>query len=254
MTLAHDVAEPLYLQIKDMILAEIERGTYAAHQRLPSERELSIAHGVSRMTVRQALIDLQRSGVIYARVGKGTFVGPRRIDQQLRLVTSFTREVRDRGGAPASRVLRAEVAPAEAELATVLGIAPSASTYILARVRLADGQPLAIETASVPEAVAPGLLRHDFSRESLYEVLTTEYRLDLVAASQTITAGLADEEECRLLGLTAPAAVLRMRRLTRTTHGTPIEFVVSAYRGDRYQLVSNLEPAETIATVAPAGS
>ena len=242
MSLAHDVAEPLYLQIKGLILSEIKAGKYTAHQRLPSERELSAAYGVSRMTVRQAVVDLQHSGAVYARVGKGTFVAAPKIDQQLRLVTSFTQEMRERGQQPSSRLLDARIAPASADVATALELHPGALVATLARVRLSNDQALAIETAYLPADLFPGLLNHDFSRESLYEVLARDYGLTLIAASQTIEAALAQQSELALLDVDPPAAVLRMQRVTRTPEGRAVELVRSTYRGDLYQLHSNLEP------------
>lgn len=241
-TLAHDVAEPLYLQIKDLILSEIRAGKYGPHQRLPSERDLSTAYGVSRMTVRQAVVDLQRSGAVYARVGKGTFVAAPKIDQQLRLVTSFTHEMRARGEKPSSRVLEARIEPADFDVAGALELRPGTPVTKLSRVRLADDQPLAIETAFLPAELLPDLLAHDFSRESLYEVLARDFGLTLIAASQSIEAALAEPAELELLDMDPPAAVLRMRRLTRASDGRAVELVRSTYRGDLYQLHSTLEP------------
>ncbi len=243
-TVTHESARPLYNQIRDLIVSDIRSGRYAVHQRLPSERELSAQHGVSRMTVRQAVIDLQRDGFIYAQVGKGTFVAPPKMDQLLRQVTSFTDEVRGRGDTPSSRVLRATVGLADAEITGALGLDPRAPVITLSRVRLANEVPLAIETARLPHRLFPDLLDHDFARESLYKVLTRDYHLTLVAAQQTIEASLANEDELRVLEMEAPAAVLRMRRLTRDADGRAVEFVASTYRGDRYQLHSNLEPAQ----------
>ena len=242
MSLAHDIAEPLYLQIRELILSEIKAGKYTAHQRLPSERELSASYGVSRMTVRQAVVDLQRSGAVYARVGKGTFVGAPKIDQQLRLVTSFTQEMRARGQAPSSQVLDARIVPGAPPISAALELRPGALVATLARVRLSDGRPLAIETAYLPADLVPGLLDHDFTRESLYEVLARDHRLTLIAASQTIEASLADPRELSLLDVDPPAAVLRMQRLTRGPDGRPVELVQSTYRGDLYQLRSTLQP------------
>jgi GntR family transcriptional regulator len=242
MTLAHDVAEPLYLQIKDLILSEIRTGKYGPHQRLPSERELSNSYRVSRMTVRQAIVDLQRSGAIYARVGKGTFVAAPKIDQQLRMVTSFTQEVRSRGEVPSSRIIEASLGPAPFDIAGPLEIQAGALVATLSRVRLTNDRPLAIEMAYLPADLFPNLLAHDFTRESLYEVLARDYGLTLIAASQTIEAALAEPVELELLDLDPPAAVLRMRRLTRASDGRAVELVRSTYRGDLYQLHSNLEP------------
>ena len=242
MTLAHDAAEPLYLQIKELISSEIRQGKYGPHQRLPSERELSVAYGVSRMTVRQAVVELQRNGTVYARVGKGTFVASPKIDQQLHVVTSFTQEVRARGEAPSSRVIDAGVGPGDFDITAALELNPGARIARLSRVRLTNGRPLAVETAYLPADAFPGLLDHNFGEESLYEVLARDFGLTLIAASQTIEAALAIPMELELLEMDPPAAVLRMRRLTRTPDRRAVELVRSTYRGDLYQLHSTLEP------------
>lgn len=242
MQLLHETAEPLYVQLKAVILAEIAAGRYQPHQRLPSERELCLTFQVSRMTVRQALIELAHDGAIYTRVGKGTFVAPPKIDQQLRSVSSFSEEMRGRGDQPSSRVLEAAATVAPLDVAAALALTPDAAVIMLARVRLADGTPLALETAYLPAARLPGLLRHDFAVVSLYEVLEQEYRLTLIRAQQTIEAALATPHECSALQLAPPAAVLKMQRLTHAGDGVPVEYVLSTYRGDRYKLRSTLQP------------
>jgi len=240
--LQREAPDPLYLQLKQKLSDEIAAGRYRPHQRLPSERELGTRFKVSRMTVRQALLDLGREGIIYTRVGKGTFVAEPKIDQQLRALSGFSQEMSARGGRPASRVLEARVIPATPDVAAALRLTPEAEVIVLARVRMADGLPLAVETACLPFALFPGLLRHDFARESLYDVLETEYKLTLTRGERTIEAALAGPREIELLELTPPAAVLRMQRLTLTSDGVPVEYVLSAYRGDRYKFRSTLQP------------
>jgi len=139
MRLRREAPDPLYIQVKDTLVAEITSGRYSAHQRLPSERELSEKYKVSRMTARQALLDLAREGLIYTRVGKGTFVAEPKIDQQLRTVTGFSQDMHVRGNKPSSRVLEAGVVPATPEVAAALRLLPDAEVIVLARVRLADG-------------------------------------------------------------------------------------------------------------------
>jgi GntR family transcriptional regulator len=242
MRLQREAPDPLYLQLKDSLAAEIIAGRYRSNQRLPSERELSLRFKVSRMTVRQALLELARDGTIYTRVGKGTFVAEPKIDQQLRALTGFSQDVRSRGGKPTSRVLEARVVAAAPEVAAALRVAPDAEVILLARLRLADGVPLAVESAYLPFAMFPTLLRHNFARESLYDVLESEHKLTLTRADQSIEAALAAPREIELLKLTPPAAVLKMQRLTSTADGVPVEYVLSVYRGDRYKFRSVLQP------------
>lgn len=240
MQLRPEAPDPLYIQLRDSLEADIRAGRYGAHQRLPSERELSARFGVSRMTARQALLEMARNGAIYTRAGKGTFVAEPKIDQQLQALTGFSHEVRARGGRPTSRVLEARITLPSPDVALHLRL-PSGSDEVicLSRLRLADGLPLAIETAYLPAALCPGLLTHDFAVESLYAVLESDYGLRLTQAEQTIEAALAGPREQELLQLMPPAPVLRMQRLT-WAGATLVEYVVSAYRGDRYKFRSVL--------------
>lgn len=237
MTLHHDSPVPLYVQIKDLLQTQIETGAYVIGQRLPSERELAQRFNVSRMTARQALQSLAQEGLTSSRVGKGTFVSPPRINQELRTLTSFSEDMRERGMAPNSRVVRAEVVQADREIAGRLHIPPKSEIVLLSRVRLADDQPLALETTHIPTAQFPGLLdHHDFSRESLYDVLQADYGCHLVWADQMIQACMPSEAEREALNLDARTPVLRLARVTYNQYDQPVEFVRSVYRGDQYQL------------------
>jgi GntR family transcriptional regulator len=240
MRLSREAPDPLYSQLKESLKSEIDAGRFRPHQRLPSERELTLRFKVSRMTVRQALLELARDGLTYTRTGKGTFVAEPKIDQQLRALTGFNQDVRTRGGKPSSRVLEMRVIPASPEVAAALRIMPGAEVVVLTRLRLDTDVPLAIETAHLPFNLVPNLLSHNFSAESLYSVLETDYGLKPTHAEQTIEAELAGPRELDLLGLTPPLAVLKMHRLTMTDEGVPVEYVQSVYRGDRYKFRSTL--------------
>lgn len=236
MTVNLNGATPLYIQIKEILQQQIETGAYAVGDRLPSERELSDAYNVSRMTARQALQLLQQSGLTRTQVGKGTYVS-RKIDQDLRDLTSFTQEMASKGLQPTSQVLHAELRPADAEIARRLGAQLGEEIVVLARLRLANARPIAIEIAHLRHALCPQILdRHDFAVESLYQVLQGQYGLHLVWASQVIAARMPDAEERTILGIRAQAPVLSLVRVTYDGHDQPIEYVRSCYHGERYQL------------------
>lgn len=243
--LQREAPNPLYLQLKDTLETQIRAGVYRRHERLPSERELSEQFGVSRMTARHALLALVNDGAVYTRIGKGTFVAGPKIDQQLQSLSGFSHEIRLRGNRPSSRILEARITHPTADAATALGLTGGDDVVILARLRLADEMPLAFETAYLPAALVPGLLVHDFTVESLYDVLERDYRLQLTHAEQRLEAGLATPRELELLQVAAPAAVLRMRRLTLAADRTPVEWVLSTYRGDRYSFRTTLSARVT---------
>lgn len=227
---------PIFEQVKALLESAIAGGELSPHQRIPSERELSLALGASRMTIRQALMALTTEGSLYTRSGKGTYVAERKIEQPLQRLTSFTEDIRARGFRPASRVLDQELVPASLEMAAALAMRPGAEVVRVRRLRLADDRPLAIETAHLPHAICPGVLQLDLSAISLYEMLRTRYDIELRSAKQTIEASQPDAEERRLLELPRAVPVLRIHRLTSSGEGRPVEFVRSVYRGDRFQL------------------
>ncbi len=241
--LQRDHPVPLYQQLETALRVQIESGLYAENQRLPSERELVAQFGVSRMTVRQALVALAQKGLIYGRVGKGTFISAPKIDQQFSALTGFTEDMQHRGQQPSSRILKAVSNPASDEVASALQIEPKTQVFNLVRLRLAEGIPLAIESAFLPERLCPDLLSHDFANESLYDVLRNQYGWKLVRANQTVEARLAVGEELVLLGLQPPAPILALERITFVSENLPIEYVRSQYRGDRYKFTAMVTPA-----------
>ena len=228
---------PLYIQIKETLQAQIESGAVAVGDRLPSERELSETYGVSRMTARQALQLLQQSGFSRRQVGKGTYASRPQIDQELRELTSFTGDMASRGLQPRSRVLRAAVLQADMETAAHLQAGVGEEIVVLQRVRLADGKPVALETAHLLHRLCPDILAaHDFAVASLYQVLQDHYGLHLVWASQVIGARMPDRTERAALELPARVPVLSLLRVTYDQEDRPIEFVRSCYHSERFQL------------------
>src|SRR5256885_8129820 len=146
---------------------------------IPAERQLSADLGVSRLTVRAALDDLVREGYLQRRRGAGTFVSEPKIAQELTM-TSFTEDMRRRGMEPESRTLSLEIVPAGARLGRFLHVSPSERVLVATRLRLADGETMAIETLHVREELVPGLSASDLERRSFYELLRQRYGIVIV--------------------------------------------------------------------------
>jgi len=238
-----NTSRPLYLQIQDILIREIQAGVYGTEGKLPSERELAERFEVSRMTARQALQSLHQHGLVYAQVGKGTFVRQAAFKQGLESLSSFTEDIRALGQVPHSQVLFAQVLPADELVAQRLHIPLHSPVAVLKRLRLANQQPLAIETAHLPHVRCPNLLNHhDFTHESLYRVLQEVYGIRLSHAEQTFRADLADSTEQRLLNMpdSTPYIVLRVTRVTFDSTDQPIEYVSSAYHGAHYEFQVSL--------------
>lgn len=237
MPIDSDASIPLYLQIRRTLQRQIESGTYAEGARLPSERDMAEAFGVSRMTARQAIQLLMQDGLISTRVGKGTFVQRAHFNQELRELTSFTDDMRRAGARPTSRVVLAEVGPASNDVAAQLEIDMGHEVVKLHRVRLADGEIIALERSFLPHDLCPRILEtNDFARQSLYAALKDQYGLHLVWASEVISARMPNKEERAVLGMPAGVPVLGMKRVTYDERDHPVEYVQSCYHSERYQL------------------
>lgn len=227
---------PRWLAIRDSIQRDIEQGTLPAGALIPSERELAERYQVSRMTIRQVLTYFAATGVLLPQQGRGTFVAGPVITKNALGLASFSEEMRRRGLTPNSRVLNCSLAVATTEQMAALQLATPETVFILRRLRLADGEPRALEIAVIPLRLAPGIERHDFSDQSLYEVLMRVYGVQPTHALENVTARPASDEERSLLALAPSAAILCVRRRTFTPDQQPCEFGTSLYRGDAYSI------------------
>ena len=231
-----DSGTPLYEQIKEYIRNNIHAGIFPLGGRIPSERALKDMFRVNRLTVKRAITDLAQEGILYTQVGKGTYVSAWKFDQQLEQLTSFTEEMSNRGQRATSYVLTAETISASDEDARILRVMTGSSLIYLARLRLANGTPMAIERTKIIKGWCETLLdTHDFNVESLYRVLREEYSISLHYAEQSIEARLATHEESQLLRLAANAPILHMTRRTFTDFDQVVEYTMSAYCGSRYK-------------------
>ena len=208
---------------------------------IPSERQLSADLGVSRLTVRAALDELAREGYLVRRRGSGTYVQHPKISQQLTM-TSFSEDMRRRGMAPSSQTLSLNREFAGARLGRFLNVSPGEEIVVVKRLRLADGVSMAIETLHIPASVVPGIQPRDLEG-SYYELLRARYGIEIATATQTIEPTVTNEEESEALGVPLHSPAFLFERTSRDEAGRTLEFVHSIYRGDRYQIVSELTPS-----------
>ena len=206
---------------------------------IPTERSLAAEFDVSRTTVRQALAELTVEGRLLRVQGKGTFAAEPKVAQRLQL-SSYTEDMRAQGRQPSSRLLEMSEEPADSDLSRLLGIRASAKVLRLNRLRLADGEPMAIETTHLPLARFRGLRRYVTSGGSLYQVLRERFGVEMGHAEETIETALASPAEAELLGADIGLPMLLLSRHSFDTDGKPVEWVRSVYRGDRYKFVATL--------------
>ncbi len=231
---------PLYHQLRGVLQRQIERGELRIGDRLPNEDFIAARYEVSKITVREALKTLAAAGYVRREQGRGTFVTNPRVVQGPRKLTCFSDEMELRGLTASSRVLAAEVIPADLDLANKLAIHPRASVFRLKRIRLADGEIMGVQTAHLALERVPGITAIDFGAASLYETLESRFGLKPAHARETHCAIALNRGDAHQLGLQPGAPALSAERLSLLADGTPLEYVWSVMRGDRYQVVLNL--------------
>jgi GntR family transcriptional regulator len=225
-------------ETRERVLELIE--SLAVGDAIPSERQLGVDLSVSRLTVRAALDQLVREGYLVRRRGAGTFVAEPKVQKGTIDITSFSDDMRARGLTPGSRTLELREIPAGARLGRILHVSPSEPVVAVKRLRLADGEPMAIELLHVRASLVPGLTADDLERHSFYELLVARYELSIVGGTQTVEPTVTSEEESKTLGVPLHSPALLFERVTRSAGGEVVEYTSSTYRGDRYRLVTEI--------------
>ena len=222
---------PLYKQLMTRLKNDINAGVYPAGARIPSEQVLCDVYGVSRVTVRKALLDLVQEGMLVRRQGKGTFVAAERLQRDLHQITSFSQACRQTGHQPGARVISLQMQEADGEDVERLGVEAGSQIVCLCRLRLCDGVPVMLEINHFPPKYEP-LLQQDVSG-SLYDLLC---QLGAVPTSAThdISLGHATPMVSRQLSTEPGEALLILDELVLDQHGEPLHLSRQWIRGDRY--------------------
>jgi GntR family transcriptional regulator len=226
---------PLYAQIKDILRARILDGSYQPHQQMPSESEMMASFNVSRITVRQALNDLQNEGLIFRIHGKGTFVSKPKAFQDLGRLQGFGEAMRQMGYETFARVLSIKSVVPSAQVAEKLQLAKRSRVTELQRVRFLNREPISLDVTYVPLAIGNRLAKEDLAARDVFVILENDYGIALGHAELQIGSTLADESLATQLKVEEGSPVLFIERTTHTADGTPIDYEHLYYRGDAFQ-------------------
>ena len=231
---------PHYLRLARLLAEKIEQGEYRPGTRIPSERDLCGIYGVSRITVRQSMAELENRGLLVRQHGRGTFVAAPSLRGSLFDRFTYAEALRDQGVLLATRVLLQEVVPAGPRVAQELAVPLRSDVLQLLRRRDADGEPFALETTHLPLPLLPGIEDADFSTSSLYEVLATTYGLRPARAREWFEPVLLPASAAQHLGTRRGAPALRLIRTTFDAQARPIEAAETVIRGDRCRMLVEL--------------
>lgn len=230
---------PLYLQLMEQLIHKIKAGAYDEHGKLPSERELCNIYDLSRITVRQALQELEREGYIYKLHGKGTFVAPKSYNQKLIKLYSFTEEMSKLGKTPTTKVISFNQMTIDERLADKMGLEALDEVYKVIRLRLADGEPLMYETSYVPCNVFPDLTEKMLKEKPMYDVFSDRYEVIVTRAVERFAATIIRKDEAEHLQTMENQPAMLVKRYAYH-RDTLIEYTISVARGDKFNYTVEL--------------
>jgi GntR family transcriptional regulator len=231
--------EPLWHQAEMALRGLIERGEWSAGSQIPNEDRLCDMLGISRITVRHALRNLEEAGLLRREHGRGTFVRSATVVAGVRGLTSFTDEMRTLSLSPGTTLLAADRVAATEEMADALEIPLGDPVVRLRRLRLGNGMPIGIQTTHLPEARVPGLFENARSVQSLYAWLKENCGITPAKAKEVYRVGRVSDADAAYIQLPADTPAFEVERIAYDARG-PFEYAVSTMRADRYEIRSTL--------------
>lgn len=225
---------PLWAQVLEDLRRRLDEGEF--DERFPTDRELVEHYGVSRHTVRDAVRRLDAEGLVERHRGRGTFLRAPPIEQPVGALYSMFRSVEGQGGEQVSQVR--ELAVRRNSVAAEMLELPSGSDLVyLERLRLADGEALAVDWSWLPADLARPLLDVDFTRTALYRELASRCGVVLCSGWERMSPGLPSAPQHEALGIAADDPVFLVERLARTAERA-VEWRHAVVRGDRFVFVT----------------
>lgn len=225
---------PMHAQIREIIRRRVLDGTYAPHSQMPSESQMMEAFSVSRITVRQALGDLQKEGLIFKVAGKGSFVAKPKAFQSLSRLQGFGEAMSPSGYETFSQVISMRKVAASETVAQRLRLKPGAPAFEIQRLRFLNREPISVDQSYFPLELGKRLAGEDLPTRDIFVILENDYGLHLTHADVQIEAISADEGLARQLRIAEASPLLRIERLTYADE-QPIDFEYLYYRGDAFQ-------------------
>lgn len=231
--------EPLWHQAEMALRGLIDAGEWTSGTQIPNEERLGDMLGISRITVRHALRNLEEAGLLRREHGRGTFVRSATVVAGVRGLTSFTDEMRTLALTPSTTLLRADRISATEDIAEALEIGSGDPVVRLKRLRLGNGMPIGIQTSHLPEVRVPGLLENAATVQSLYNLLRDTYGIVPIKAKEVYRVGRVAPDDSAVLQLPAETPAFEVERVAYDGRGA-FEYAVSTMRADRYEIRSTL--------------
>jgi GntR family transcriptional regulator len=252
--LNRDDYKPLYIQLSDLFAEYIRKNNLAEGELLPSENELISHYGVSRSTVRQAMLHLENRAFIRKLRGKGTFVSGSRYRKCLRGLQSFEETLAEQGIVLSNTLLSFEPVPASAECAANLDLPEDSRVFLIRRLKVSNGEPLALEERVLPLEIGARLSEAELRDRPVFDLVERHAALEIVRVAYTITAAPLAAEEAQLLGAEPGAPALRRMGLYHDRSGRPVMSGSLVFLPEKTELQYEFEKSDTRWVVVPLGN
>lgn len=203
---------PLYHQLKQIIIEDIESEKYEVGEQLPTEVELCDNYNVSRITVRRAISDLVDEKILYKKQGKGTFVSESKIKRELISIGSFSDITTESGKEPSTQILKTKIKKPTKELCETLKINPEDDVLELKRLLSINGEPFIIEISHYPISQYPNLETYISSDQSIYKILRKYYDVEIVKAEKTLDVKLSNDEQSEIFDCDTNSVLYLLRK------------------------------------------
>jgi GntR family transcriptional regulator len=237
---------PLYHQLRELLLHQIETGEWLPGHQLPTEKGLSSEFGVSRATVRQALQFLEHQGLIERFAGRGTFVARPKISHNLLDMYVNPREFKVEGVVAKIDRIGLGHMPANSNVAARLDLSPGDDVWELRRIITVDGTPDMLITSWLPYRDFPDFDRPAIQTRTMKAFLREQYGIDGGRQHKEIEVTVLDETEAELLGANVGTPAFLVTHLSMTGDGRPYEYRKMIVRGDRSKYHVDLETPEPL--------
>lgn len=232
-TLDKNTPIPLYFQLKNIILNDIQDNHFSVGDSIPTENELVEFYHISRSTVRQAISELVQEGWLTRKASKGTFVTrPEQKSSYIRSFEPFYRQISRLGKTPRTELIDLNVITPSAEIAANLNLGKEQKVISMFRRRFADDIPMVTFQNYIPYDLCSFILSYDFKTHSLYELLMNNPTTQIANTKTIVSAMNATTEDMKLLNIKVNTPMLCFNNISTTSQGTIVDYAFAHYRGD----------------------
>lgn len=233
---------PAYYQLAQIIEQKINSGEFAPDERIPSETELGLEYGLSRMTVRKALELLIEKNILYAQQGKGTFVAKPMVDQAVFQINDFFADIKNQGMQPTVKLIEAKVVEAPRKIAAKLEVKAGQPVLFIRRLILADDEPQVYDRKYLIYDKSKPILEEELEYPTMPELLKNTSDVRPVRSQLTIEATIIRVDEAALLGVEPGSPAFLVEQHLFAANDKPMAWGWFIYRGDKYRFTSLARP------------